>query len=249
MRRARREANARHQRSPEGRADHRDRMRLSRARQRARVTDKGIEKLAFVAPLVPPHDPVVTIPVTPATGGEGNQDEQVHCDAVVECEPDSPAAAGRPGRIDEGCPAAGPPAAAAPGSEHPARGDVAVARHPAARCAVCGRSGGLVLPRPRRRSRRPSEQRVLRCSSGRAARSPPAIADWRIVYFSEMSITGYFGPIISPTFFASASCAPAISWTMAFMQTPSLCGGAGSSWLRSRRRSVRPTVVADNRSA
>ena len=39
QRRQRRRANARHQRSPEGRLDHRDRQRAYRARRRRRVTD------------------------------------------------------------------------------------------------------------------------------------------------------------------------------------------------------------------
>lgn len=40
-RRQLREANRRHQRSPEGRLDHRDRQRAYRARRRAGVTDQG----------------------------------------------------------------------------------------------------------------------------------------------------------------------------------------------------------------
>lgn len=40
-RESRRRARAKHQASPEGRADHRDRMRAWRAKQRARVTDHG----------------------------------------------------------------------------------------------------------------------------------------------------------------------------------------------------------------
>jgi len=41
LRQARREANRRHQRSPEGRLDHRDRQRAYRARRRERVTDNS----------------------------------------------------------------------------------------------------------------------------------------------------------------------------------------------------------------
>jgi len=41
LRLQRRQANRRHQQSPEGRADHRDRQRDYRRRQRARVTDKS----------------------------------------------------------------------------------------------------------------------------------------------------------------------------------------------------------------
>lgn len=41
LRRQRREANRRHQQSPEGRADHRDRQREYRKRHRAGVTDKS----------------------------------------------------------------------------------------------------------------------------------------------------------------------------------------------------------------
>ena len=46
----RRRANRRHQRSPEGRLDHRDRQREYRCRQRARVTDQGSLSIASPAP-------------------------------------------------------------------------------------------------------------------------------------------------------------------------------------------------------
>ncbi len=45
----RRRANCRHQRSPEGRLDHRDRQREYRRRQRARVTDQGSLSIASPA--------------------------------------------------------------------------------------------------------------------------------------------------------------------------------------------------------
>lgn len=51
----RREANRRHQQSPEGRADHRDRQREYRGRQRARVTDQSSLRLAPCANLIAPR--------------------------------------------------------------------------------------------------------------------------------------------------------------------------------------------------
>lgn len=53
----RREANRRHQQSPEGRADHRDRQREYRERQRARVTDQSSLRSSPCANLTAPPAP------------------------------------------------------------------------------------------------------------------------------------------------------------------------------------------------
>ena len=56
-RRQRREANRRHQQSPEGRLDHRDRQRTYRQRQRARVTDQSSLRSPSGANLIAPQAP------------------------------------------------------------------------------------------------------------------------------------------------------------------------------------------------
>jgi len=50
----RRQANRKHQQSPEGRLDHRDRQRQWRARERGRVTDQGREPAAVFVTIPPP---------------------------------------------------------------------------------------------------------------------------------------------------------------------------------------------------
>ena len=64
-RRQRREANRRHQQSPEGRLDHRDRQRDYRQRQRARVTDQSSLRSPSGANLIAPQAPR-PVEVTPA---------------------------------------------------------------------------------------------------------------------------------------------------------------------------------------
>jgi hypothetical protein len=54
---SRRRARARHQSSPEGRLDHRDRQRLYRERCRVRVTDQGSPKPSLEATVVVPPAP------------------------------------------------------------------------------------------------------------------------------------------------------------------------------------------------
>lgn len=56
-RRQRREANRRHQQSPEGRLDHRDRQRTYRQRWRARVTDQSSLRSPSGANLIAPQAP------------------------------------------------------------------------------------------------------------------------------------------------------------------------------------------------
>ena len=56
-RRQRREANRRHQQSPEGRLDHRDRQRDYRQRRRARVTDQSSLRSPSGANLIAPQAP------------------------------------------------------------------------------------------------------------------------------------------------------------------------------------------------
>ena len=64
LRRQRREANRRHQQSPEGRADHRDRQREYRKRHRGGVTDKSSLPLSPGVNLVvpPAREPVEATP-------------------------------------------------------------------------------------------------------------------------------------------------------------------------------------------
>jgi hypothetical protein len=71
--RSKREARARHQSTPEGRADHRDAMREHRAHQHASVTDQGFDR-APVERRVAPEE------VTDAMGGKG-----LHPRAVPRC--------------------------------------------------------------------------------------------------------------------------------------------------------------------
>ena len=78
--RARRAANARHQRSAEGRLDHRDRQRAYMARasplgETTSVTDTGSEKLASLAPCASPRGPIAFTVQAFATGGQGHDHE------------------------------------------------------------------------------------------------------------------------------------------------------------------------------
>ena len=70
-----REANRRHQQSEEGRLDHRDRSRAYRLRHRKRVTDAGIQKIAFSDKCGSANDSVVSMGGTPAAVAEGQHDE------------------------------------------------------------------------------------------------------------------------------------------------------------------------------
>src|SRR3989442_11036682 len=74
--RIRRAANARHQRSEEGRLDHRDRAREYRARLRERVTDVGGRKLAEASKCAAPERGKQHAAATEATG-------EVQCDGVL----------------------------------------------------------------------------------------------------------------------------------------------------------------------
>jgi hypothetical protein len=66
LRLQRRQANRRHQQSPEGREDHRDRQRDYRQRLRARVTDKSSLRLSLCATLTRPPEPTpLRAPVLP----------------------------------------------------------------------------------------------------------------------------------------------------------------------------------------
>ena len=71
--RSRREARARHQRSPEGRADHRAAMRELRARRRGGVTDQGSRPEA--------PERIVASEET----ADGNQGESLHLRAAQRC--------------------------------------------------------------------------------------------------------------------------------------------------------------------
>lgn len=65
LRLQRRQANRRHQQTPEGREDHRDRQRDYRQRQRARVTDKSSQPPAASASLSE-RAVIATLPASPA---------------------------------------------------------------------------------------------------------------------------------------------------------------------------------------
>jgi hypothetical protein len=72
----RREANRRHQLSPEGRLDHRDRQRAYRRRLQARVTDQSSQPASLRAnlPLPPAPEPDFL-----STHGAGNMSGWVGC--------------------------------------------------------------------------------------------------------------------------------------------------------------------------
>lgn len=65
LRLQRRQANRRHQQTPEGREDHRDRQRDYRQRQRARVTDKSSQPPAASASLTE-RAAIAALPASPA---------------------------------------------------------------------------------------------------------------------------------------------------------------------------------------
>ena len=73
LRLQRREANRRHQQSPEGRADHRDRQREYRKRLRARVTDKSSLRVSPCVNLtVPPAcEPIEATPASDLSPSAG----------------------------------------------------------------------------------------------------------------------------------------------------------------------------------
>jgi hypothetical protein len=78
----RREANRRHQQSPEGRADHRDRQREYRKRQRARVTDQSsLRSSPCVNLTVLPSPAPVEAP--PAVGFRPSSRAEIHAGWVV----------------------------------------------------------------------------------------------------------------------------------------------------------------------
>ncbi len=75
--RLKREANARHQKSPEGKLDHRDHNREYRARLRASVTDVGSREVASAANRPVSTDPAAPISGGPEAGGRGQSDEDL----------------------------------------------------------------------------------------------------------------------------------------------------------------------------
>jgi len=163
----RRLANAKHQRSEEGRRDHAEHQRTLVTRKRAEaqaVTDVSRQKVAPRAEWPAPGDPPMLTTSKVAADGEADADE-IH---------------GRDGPIGDTDPRAREPRdrralagdlAATLGDTLPgsgvgvAAGIVAVARREAPRCIVCGRAGGRVLPRPDRRDGPRPALDLLRCRS------------------------------------------------------------------------------------
>ena len=173
-----RKANARYQRSPEGRADHRDRSQLYRARKRGResdagVTDVGTQKIAFQAPLMAPSGLCTSMVVAPEAAGEGNQDESIRCDSGAVPDPNTPPTSGWPRRDHESRPASGGVPAEPKSDNHVLGRPVPLAEREAAYCIVCGCVGRFILPgiggRPRLRRAQP----VFRSRIDRPSRVPP----------------------------------------------------------------------------
>ena len=101
--RARRAANARHQQSDEGRLDHRDQNRAWRRRcaerDRTRVTDTGIRKVACGSKWLAPPGPTPSISDGLATGSESDDHERIHGDPVPVGGAESRSVDGGGGRI------------------------------------------------------------------------------------------------------------------------------------------------------
>ena len=150
-------ANARHQSSDEGRRDHRDHVRAWRRRGlellRASVTDTGPQKLASSAKWAEPTAPIPPISAGPASGGEGEDDDQVHGD-VVPFSGAQPYPRDDRDRRDHASGAArnGPSPASARSAEPPGRPG-SVARPGSPRCCLCGRVGRYLLLQSDRRIR------------------------------------------------------------------------------------------------
>src|SRR5262245_34844586 len=146
-------ANAKHQRSEEGRRDHAEHQRALVTRKRAEaqaVTDVGRQKVAPHAEWSAPDDPPLLATSKAAVDGEADTDE-IHGSHGAVGDADPRALEPRDRR------AAASNLAATLGGTSPASstgvagGIVAVAGREAPRCIVCGRPGSRVLPRPDRR--------------------------------------------------------------------------------------------------
>ena len=176
-----RRANARHQASPEGRLDHRDRQRAYRMRRRARltsVTDQGSQTTtaAFILPAPAPEATVVV--VCAAAGRSADRGESVSVGATSQGSRHPDPGAARSRRDPPSGP--GPSLAdAPPSSADAAGGPGALASAAPARCAFCGQRSDFILLGAERRlwSRTPHPalpgggRRARRRLSGQTTRS------------------------------------------------------------------------------
>jgi hypothetical protein len=163
---SKRRARARHQASPEGRDDHRDREQARRKREAevTSVTDHSPSFLAPMARVCPPDDPPSPIPGEVVILGEGRDDEtRTDCATDYDSGGDPHLGADGRRRGAQGSFAAlllG--ATAAPASTaDAARSDGVVAPGAGARCRFCARRGLVVGTWPRRGSRRRRIDRPL----------------------------------------------------------------------------------------
>lgn len=178
QRQARRAANDRHQRSAEGRADHRDRNRALRKRKSAAtsVTDMGSKEFDHVASLPTPERLPVAMEVAVQSEGEGKNDEAIQIDGVFDARPDAVVAPGRDGRDLESRAAVRAFPASPTRDDDVARRLVDVPLRQAARCCVCGCIGQFILPGFRGRAGRRGPQRVFR-GRDRSAYTPSRAAN------------------------------------------------------------------------
>jgi len=163
----RRLANAKHQRSEEGRRDHAEHQRALVTRKRAEaqaVTDASRQKVAFRAEWSAPDDPPMLTTSKVAADGEADADEIHGRDGPVG-DTDPRAREPRDRRALAGDLAATLGDTLSGSGVGVSAGIVAVARREAPRCIVCGRAGGRVLPRPDRRDGPRPALDLLRCRS------------------------------------------------------------------------------------
>jgi len=150
------EARARHQQSPLGREDHRDRNRDLRLRKRAVATvsvmDQGSEKLARLVTVCLPEGLTPPMDGGEVLGRKHDNDDPTDRDPEDEPALDESTGSIWRRRSAQGGLTAALRAAAPTGVADTARSDGALAPGAGARCAVCGR-GGLVVPAwPHRRA-------------------------------------------------------------------------------------------------
>ena len=175
--RSRRAANARHQKSEEGRLDHRDHVRAWRQRLAqaapAPVTDMGIEKFAFASKSVSPTAPSSSISDGLVTVGGSNDHERVHRDDVLLGRPQPDSGNGGDGRDLAGG-AASTPTSAAHARSLVVSGILGLVAGPKSPCCcVCGRSGRYIVVRADRRLRDAPARRLLSRRGGGAQAPPP----------------------------------------------------------------------------
>src|SRR5262245_45248868 len=163
----RRLANAKHQRSEEGRRDHAEQQRTLVTRKRAEaqaVTDVSRQKVAPRAEWSPSDGPTMLTTGKVAADGEVGADEIHGSDGSVG-DADSSALESWDRRATARDLAATLGRASLASGRGVSRGIVAVARRQSPRCVVCGRAGRRVLPRPDRRDGPRHALGLLRCRS------------------------------------------------------------------------------------